>query len=300
MAVQTEIWVRYIMNRLWKDNTFLQFAYNDDQYVLGGAVVHIPQPGSKPVIVKNLSSFPAASVQRTDTDVTYNLDKYTSNPTQIASADLMEITYDKIASVFGDHAGALVETVADDLLIKWATGLANIITTTGASAAATDPNQTGTRKTMTANDVKKLNVLFNKANVPQQDRYLLLESNMYDQLISDLTQTQYRDFSKALDEQNGSIMGKLYSFNVMQRSNVVSATSANAVNPLGTAIGATDNLVSLAWQKDSVARALGERKFFEQKDNPQYYGDLYSALLRMGGRRRYATDAGVYLVVGAA
>jgi hypothetical protein len=53
----------------------------------------------------------------------------------------------------------------------------------------------------------------------------------------------------------------------------------------------------MCWQKDSVARALGEKKFFEKKDDPEYYGDVYSAMIRAGGRRRRADDAGVVAIV---
>jgi hypothetical protein len=299
MAVQTEVWVRYIMNRLFKDNAFIANCFNDDQYVVGGKIVHIPQPGSKPTIVKNRSSFPGVAVQRTDTDITYTLDGYTTDPTQITAADMQEITYDKISSVFGDHAGFLVETVADDLLIKWATGLANIVRTSGAAAAAPVTGQTGNRKVMLANDLKNLAKQMNLQNVPKMDRFVLLESNMLDQLTNDLTQTQYRDFSQYFDATN-NVVGKLYGFSIMERSNVTMSSNADAINPLGAAVQATDNIVSLAWQKNAVARALGERKFFERKDDPLYYGDVYSALLRMGGRRRRSDDNGVFLISAAA
>jgi hypothetical protein len=300
MGVQTEIWVKYIMDRLFKDNAFLANAYNDDQYVVGGRIVHIPQPGSKPTVVKNRSSYPAVTVQRTDTDITYTLDSYTTDPTQITAAEMAEITYDKIGSVFGDHAGFLAETVADDLLIKWATGLANIVRTSGAdSALGLVAGQTGTRKVMLAKDLKNVAKQMNLQNVPKQDRFVLLESNMLDQLTDDLTQTQYRDFSQYFDATN-NIVGKLYGFNIMERSNVTISSSADAINPLGSATLSTDNVVSLAWQKNSVARALGERKFFERKDDPLFYGDVYSALLRMGGRRRRSDDAGIFLISAAA
>jgi hypothetical protein len=299
MAVQTEIWVRYIMNRLWKDNAFLANTFNDDQYVLGGKIVHIPQPGSKPTIVKNRSSFPGTAVLRADTDITYTLDAYTSDPTQITAADMQEITYDKIGSVFGDHAGQLVETVADDMIIKWLTGLAiNVNTSGGASAGGLITGQTGTRKVMLAKDLKSAQKTMNLQNVPKTDRYALIESNMLDQLTDDLTQTQYRDFSRSFNETDG-IVGKLYGFTILDRSAVAVASAAGAINPLGAAVQTDDNVVSFCWQKDAIARALGERKFFERKDDPLYYGDIYSALLRMGGRRRRSDDFGIIKITAA-
>lgn len=38
-------------------------------------------------------------------------------------------------------------------------------------------------------------------------------------------------------------------------------------------------------------------KFFEDEGNPQYYGDIYSALVRMGGRIRREDQKGVVAIV---
>lgn len=298
MAVQAEIWVRYIINRLWKDNQFLKHAFNDDQYVVGGKVVHIPNPGSQPTIVKNRTSFPAAAVQRADQDVTYALDRYTSDPTHIEAADLMEITYDKIASVFGDHAGNLVQTVADDMIIKWLNNVAaaNIIRTTGAAAAAKVTGQDGNRNVLIHDDLRRAGLRMNIENIPQNDRYALLEANMMDELFLSLSNTQYRDFSQYADAKEG-IVGRLYGFNIMSRSTVAIATSALAIEALGASVDATDHVASMCWQKDTVARAIGEKKFFETKDDATYYGDIYSALLRAGGRIRRADGAGLVAII---
>lgn len=300
MAVQKEIWVRYIMSRLWKDNQFLMHAFNDDQYVVGGKIVHIPQPGSKPTIVKNRGTYPAVTVLRNDGDITYVLDRYTSDPTHIEKADMQEITYDKISSVFGDHAGELVQTVADDMIIKWLTGIpsTHVVRTSGANADVKVTGQSGQRKVMVHQDLKKVQTKMNLQNVPKNDRYVLLESNMLDELTNSLSDSQYRDFSQYYDAKNG-VIGRLYGFNILDRSSVAIATSALAIEALDAAVDSTDHVASLAWQKDAVTRAIGEKDFFEDKGNPQYYGDIYSALLRAGGRRRREDDLGVIAIIQA-
>jgi hypothetical protein len=300
MAVQKEIWVKFIIERLWKKNLFLANAFNEDEYVLSGKVVHIPNPGSKPSVIKNRSSYPGTVVRRTDTDITYNLDEYTTDPTHIVDADKYELSYDKIASVFGDHAGILAETIGDDMLIKWLTGGTNKLYTSGASRAAVFAGQTGNRKAFIHDDLRKAQLLFDTQNVSDDDRFALIEANMYDDLVQSLSNTQYRDFSSALDASKG-IVGKLYGFQIMKRSSVaISAVTTDAINPLGATVQTTDNVVSLCWQKDSVTRAIGETKFFENPDRAEYYGDIYSALVRMGGRRRRADDAGVCAIIQAA
>ena len=299
--IQKEIWVDYIIQRYFKDNAFLNKAYNDDKYVLAGKVVHIPTQGAVPTVVKNRTSFPTGIVRRADTDLTYLLDEYSSDSTHIVDADKVQLSYDKITDVFGDHAGVISENAADDMLIKWLTGISagSIINTSGSAAAATLAGQTGTRKVLLHNDLRRAKLAMDLQNIPAQDRYALLESNMADQLFESLSNSQYKDFSQYADAKEG-IIGRLYGFDIMERSKVCVASSANAINPLGASTLGTDNAVSMVWQKSAVARALGTVKFFEDKDRADYQGDIYSALLRAGGRRRRADDSGVIAIVAGA
>ncbi len=139
----------------------------------------------------------------------------------------------------------------------------------------------------------------NKDNVKREDRYALLSSDMYGQLMDDLSVTQQRDFSATADPANG-VVGKLYGWTIMERSFVAAASSDGTIKPYGAAIEAGDHDVAFFWQKDCATRALGEVKFFENPDRAEYYGDVYSALLRFGGRRRRDNSEGVYAVVQAA
>lgn len=306
-AVEVEYWVDYIVQRLRKDNQFLQFMFDEGQYVVNGSVVHIPQPGSRPTVVKNRSSFPASTVRRTDTDITYVLDEYTTDPTHIQDAEKVQLSYDKINDVLGDHMNTLTEVVGDDLLIKILAALPSgfVQTTTGGGASTgLVSGQTGTRKVMLPADLKRAQLLMNLNNVPRMERYALLESNMLDQLTSQLDTNSARDFSRAYDAATG-IVGELYGFKIMERSNVAVAASAYsggnlAVNALGAATGATDDVVSVCWQKNSVAKAMGDVKFFDKTNDPQFYGDVYSSLVRMGARRRRADNFGVVAIKGAA
>ncbi|WP_459926508.1 hypothetical protein [Flavobacterium covae] len=65
----------------------------------------------------------------------------------------------------------------------------------------------------------------------------------------------------------------------------------------GEALGATDNLASLFWHKNSVTKSVGDTKLFQDFDNPLYYGDIHSGLVKMGGRCRREDWKGIALVV---
>ena len=299
MAIQKEIWTNHIQENLFKDNEFLNYAFNADQYVLQGKVVHIPNAGSSPAVVKNRSSLPATVTQRTDIDITYAIDEFTTDPILIPNADTIELAYDKLSSALSDSEAALRQLVAEWMLYNWrAENASSIVRTTGANVNAHTTGATGTRKKFTLADVKAARLALNKQNVMKENRYLLIDSDMYDQLADELNITQYRESSKDLDLPKG-VIGKLFGFYIMERSNVL--VSNNAGTPViqqpGASTAITDNGVALAWQKNTVERALGTVDFFENLGDPTYYGDIYSALVRMGGRKRRNDQKGVVSII---
>lgn len=302
-GLEIEVWANYIIERFWKDNQFLAHAFNDDDKVLAGKIVHIPNPGAVPKVTKNRTQYPMAIVKRADTDVVYLLDEYSTDPTAIHEAEKIELSYDKINSVYGDHAGVISQSVAEDLIIKWLTGIpqASITKTTGANTGELAEGLTGNRKVFTHLDLKKWQRKFNAGNVPLTDRKALLTANMMDELTTSLNDQQFNAFNQFFNAETG-VLGKLYGFDVMMRSSVAYATNVDAaasVIPFGGAAAGADSEAALIWQKDAVARALGEVKFFENLERAEYQADIYSSYLRAGGRRRRSDDLGVGMIIQA-
>jgi hypothetical protein len=299
MAVQKEIWIADIIESLWRNNQFLEFAFNADQYVLAGKVVHIPQAGAAPAVSKNRGTLPATVAKRTDTDITYAIDEFTTDPVLIPNADTVEVSYDKRQSVLAETLSSISQTVADWMLYNWSPSAAvQILRTSGALVAAHMPSATTTRKKFMLADLKAANKLMDKQDVPLTDRYCMMSADMYDQITDEMTATQYRDFSNAYDAAKG-IMGEVYGFKIMKRSYVLcyDNTATPVVKQPGAAGAATDNDAVLCWQKNMVERALGTVDFFDNVGDPTYYGDIYSSLVRMGGRKRRADDKGVVAII---
>jgi hypothetical protein len=301
MAVNIEIWQKYVIEKLRKDNSFIFESTDDSGYVLGGAVVHISQAGNSPVVQKNRSVYPGVAIQRGDTDITYALDSYTTDPTHIPFIDLQTISYDKIDSVLRDHMLTIGETYGDDILIKWATNIATFINTTGGPTALTDApvaGQTGTRKQLNSKDLIKAMVAMNLQNVPKKGRICLMDDNMYGGFYDSLTDTQNNTFNQFADNKTG-LCGRLHGFDIYTRTAAVQFAAGNTVKALGAAIAATDNLASLCWHPSTVCRAIGETKPFQRQNDPLYYGDIYSMIMRMGGRIKRADGKGVVAIVQA-
>ena len=301
-AIQQELWVNYIIGNLFKDNQFMNYCFDESASVLAGSVVHIPQAGAKPTVVKNRSTFPASVVHRSDTDITYVLDVYTTDPTLITNAESHEISYDKIGSVISEHADSLAEAYADDLLFKWAPTVSdNIIFTTGTAAAtALAPSATGTRLAFVKADLKRAQKLMNNQKIPKQDRVALFPTDLLSQLQDDADLLK-RDGVQGgeMNLKDGVIM-RLYGFDIMERSDTTLYDNSNAPKAPTAAGASTDNMAVICWQKNAVAKAMGDKKFYELIGNPQMYGDTYSAEIKLGGRKRRESGHGVIAIVQAA
>ena len=302
MAIQKEIWQDHIEGNLFKNNEFLLASTDAGQFVLQGKVVHIPQAGMVPAISKNRSSLPAIAVQRSDGDITYSLDEYTSDPILIPNAETFELSYNKRESVLAEHEAALRQAIADNILNAWAPAAASaMLRTTGAGVAAHTDSATGDRKKLTVKDLKAAQLLLNKQNVPMEGRYALLSADMFQQLTDELDTTAYRDFSAAYNVKDG-VLGRLYGFNIMMRSAVIRYTNDATPALIGQDVAgaAADNDAVLCWQQDAVERAVGSVKFYERIDDPTYYGSIYSTSVRMGGRRRRGDSKGIVAIIQAA
>lgn len=301
-AIEQELWIDAIISKLFADNTVLQRCRRLDQYVVGGKVLHIPQAGANAGGQKNRTVFPAGVVQRTDTDLTMALDVFTTNPVLLQNAEQAQLSYDKMTDLLQDQIEWLDENVTLEALYAWGgVGGAQIFRTSGADSALNlAPGATGTRKVMSAADVKQAFVMLNKQRVPKKNRVALLESNMMGELMDDPMLKQ-RDVAKEADYKEGTLI-RLYGFDVMERSET--CVFNNAGTPVKKAVGAatavTDNNSSLFYNESSVGIALGEKMFFENKQDPTYYGDIYSALIRAGYVQLRGDGKGVVSLVQAA
>ena len=296
MAVQKEIWQRTIIEGLFADDNFITKAVNDDMYVNEGKKVHIPNAGAPSGVVLDRDSLPATVYKRTDLDVDYTLHELSTNPILIPYADMVELSYNKRNSVIDQDRKELIFKAAEAMLANWLPAAGNRVQTTGQGVPAWTPSATGLRKKITPADVAALQLRMNADNVPQTERYLLLDANMYQQLLDGMTQTQAIGVFQAADIKRG-VMGMLYGFEVMVRSTVYRFAADGTLKAYGAAGAATDLAGGLAWQRDSLSRALGEVKMFDQIDNPLYYGDVYSFLVRVGGAIRRYDKKGVYAIV---
>lgn len=300
-GLQKEIWRPEIIGFLEMDNEFMRYAKDESANVHDGKIVYIPNAGTAANIVKNRQQLPAPITKRTDGLVFYELDEYTSDPILITRADADYLSYDKRQSIISEKMKKMEEDIPTDMLYNWAKNVPTVykLKTTGANTAATAPSATGNRKAFTEADVRAAQTLLNKQSVSKRDRYMLIDSDLLNQLEDSMTQTQKYAFKDAVDVTNG-IIGRLWGFNILERGATLVANGSDAVKTKEAAAATDDNVATLFWQKDMVEKAYGTIELFDENGKAAYYGDLLSCLCNAGGRARRLDNKGVGLLLADA
>lgn len=298
MALNKQVWLNTIVENFFPDNSFAAKSIDDSIFV-ENKTVHIPNAGAPSGVVINRTQKPAQVNQRTDQDLSYDIDELTTNPIYIPEIDKVELSYDKRQSILWNDRMELQKQAHQNLLYRWFVAGKVIETEGEAREAHTSTTATGNRKALTKATILKLMTIFNQDDVPATNRYILLDAVMYADLLKDLTEKELSAFLASADAQKG-ILGNLYGFDIMQRSQVLRLTSGKALLKWSENATATELAAGLAWQEQCVSRAMGETKMFDKMDDPTYYGDIYSFLTRVGGSPRRYDSKGIYAIAEAA
>ncbi len=279
MGLHKEIWLNSVVGNLFPDNTFAIRSANHSAFVTN-KTVHVPNAGAKPGVTKNRDSYPATVQTRSDNELTYDIAEFTTDPFRVPNAESVELSYDKRESIISASRSALVEAIHNSLIRSWVPSGYTVVKTTGESTTA--HIGTGNRKLVTIADILAVKKEFDKNDVPATGRCFLLDAEMYDQLLGALTTHQADAFLATADAKKGTV-GTLYGFDFYMRSSVLRTVAACTSLAAEGSTTVTDSAAGIAWQADCVARAQGESELFEQANDPTYYADVFSMLVRAGG-----------------
>jgi hypothetical protein len=305
MAVQRETWVSDLAENIYPDNSFIMQS-RDDSPFMGASAVNLPQAGAKPATAVNRTTLPATASKRTDTVKTYPLDEITTDPVVLGASEEVQLSYDKRQSLLMDHVDTITTTASSIIAYRWAaTTAGNILRTTGDLRAAYGAGQTGNRRMARYKDFTNAARVMDKQSVPRPGRVALVDADTYNDLLN------IPELVTAMALQAGVItngaIARLAGFDIFMRSEVLSYTNAATpvVKDYDAAAAATDNLGILFWHPAFVRRALGSAtnggiQIFTNEQDPLYYGDVFSALVRVGATHRYTNQRGIIALVEAA
>lgn len=302
MALNISIWQNALVENFYPDNSFASKSVDDSAFVHAHKVI-IPNAGAPSKVQKNRTVKPATVNQRTDHDLEYEIDELTTDPIYIPNIDTVELSYDKRTSIISNDREQLRNSAEENILERWGLGVpqANVLFTTGTTErdAHTSETATGKRKCITKADLLKIMTRMDADNVPKEGRHILLDAYMYADLLENLSESDKWMFQNSADVQRG-IVGKLWGLNVMTRSQVLRVKTDKSLLGWDKDAVAGEMAAALAWHDKSVSRAMGEVKMYDSTNNPLFYGDIYSFLLRTGGSVRRYDKKGVYLLAEAA
>jgi hypothetical protein len=308
MALEIEVWHDTIQEKLLQDNSFLtQVADVSSDNIINGTIVHIPQAGSPSNVVKNRSVFPATVSRRTDGEVLYLIDEFTTDPVHIQDAESKELSYDKRRSVLDQDVANLSDEVAEGMLTNFIVSpvgnnatlpTTSILETSGEAVASGLTGSTGNRKAYSIKDLQTLrNFLIKQKAWTEGQMNVLLTADAAVQMFpadSAITATYMASVSEA--ERRSGVMYKAQGFNIFVRSTVYILAADKTFKAHGSVVSGTDCEGIFAWNKNMVEKAIGQTKAFENIGDPTYYGDIYSFLVRMGGRARRKNFEGLVVM----
>jgi hypothetical protein len=313
MALDKELWLQTIQESLTKSDEFLMIGQDHSAYVTN-TQVHVPQAGANPTIVKNATTFPFAVTDRTDVDLTYNMNKFFAPPIRIGKDETQFISYDKRASVLGAYLRKMKNVLGNNTLYAWAPTLvgSQVVTTGTATAKALAPSATGTRKAPLLEDFFACRSILGMQNLnPADTIYGIVPENMYWELLNDTKITKHLEWGDNPVAPTGKVP-MIAGIKLIRRSTVVVYDNAfsvgvtpaglKTVNDEGTpsSPAATDNQAILVISESYVSKAMGAVEVFANDKVAEHFGDILSTYVVHGAAKLRTNQEGVVALIQTA
>lgn len=261
-----QIFTDILKTKLYPKTDWLSRLGNFDAFQKANTI-NLSEIGADPNVIKDNSTWPLTPAQRTDNGIAIPLATFDTAPTHITNVEEIETSYDKVASAVAQHINALKTAIGKSACYNLApaTSAAGtpLIQTSG--AARGDGN-----KRMTFADILALRTAFNKANLPMEDRVLLLSADHEADLILE-DANRYR----AMMETRKIAGFDIYVCNqtpfYSMVSNVLTKSAASATTGLQS---------SVAFCAGETMRAMGDIKGEPEERWADYRGWIFGAQVR--------------------
>jgi len=305
MAVQQELWLPAIEENLFKGMELIRTVSADDIAFINGSKIHVPNAGAPMGVTRGNSTYPVTASERTDTDTEYSLTNFEIGPARLGWADGLQLSYNKVQSITNDFMGNMNERIKDYILSQWYKYAAGtIVSTTGVSTTLNwlGGSATGALKHILGADVRSAAKILDYQKFPTTDRFLLLDPDMFWQLLGDMAyNTERLEVVAGLS----ATIDTIYGFTVIQLP-YIAAVSANSgtSNPIvpgadgAFSFAAANRPVGLAFHKSAVSHALTAPQMFVNNKAAGWFGDLMEASVYGGGKYRRTNGEGVVAIRG--
>ena len=260
-----EVWVNQLMEKFYPDSSFLKHT-KDFSGMVDNDAINIAEAGLAPEVLINNTTYPIEIVQRIDTPIRIELDKFETKNTLVRRPEVIEYAYDQLESVLMGHRGTLRANTA----LKAAHAFAPAENTTDTPVILSTGDVYNGRKRMTVEDILALKEAFDSADIPLESRFLVLHPSH----VSDLLTVDVKAFKDITDIVNGQPK-KFAGFGILQFSKpAYYATATLEKLAFGAVPGAGDSFCSFAFHGDEVMKADGEVYMYIREDDPEERGTI--------------------------
>lgn len=165
-----QVWTDVLMGKYREDGSILNEFTSFDHLVKFNSI-NMSEVGADPEVVMNAQTYPLTLSQRSDKGVQISLNTFDTKPTLVTNVEELETNYDKAASILKQHSDSIVNKMIKSALYNIApsshSSKTPVLSTTG--QVNSDSN-----KKMTYADILRMRTAFNKLNIPQEGRVMVL------------------------------------------------------------------------------------------------------------------------------
>lgn len=267
MALNKEVWVSQILEGFYPDDSFLKPVL-DFSALVENNKLHIAAAGIDPQVLINNTTYPIKVVGREDTDNEIELHKFESENTIVRRPDAIEYSYDKLESVIRQHRATLRKAVS----VKAAHAFAPAEDTTDTPVLTTTGETVGKRKRLCLDDILTLKERFDDAQIPLEDRYIILQSKHVSDLLREDVNL-FKDITDIRDGQPFRFAGfGFYAFPQMPAYRLTDGKLKKVA--FGEETQETDLFASVAFYAKEVMKADGEIYMYYTEDDPKERGTI--------------------------
>ncbi|NDV97452.1 hypothetical protein D0T84_21520 [Dysgonomonas sp. 521] len=263
-GLRKEVWVKQLMEKFYPVSSFLNYV-KDFSPLVDNDAINLAEAGIDPKVLVNNTTYPIAVVKRDDKPIRIELDLFETENTLVRRPDAIEYAYDQLESVLMGHRNVLKATTGAKAAHAYApdedTDETPVIQTTGDAYKG--------RKRLTIEDILLLKERFDNANVPLEERYMVLHpSHLTDLILFDI-----KAFKSITDFVNGE-PNRLAGFGMLQFSQMAYYDGDLKKKAFGSAIMDGDAFCSLAFQRGEVMKADGQVHMYATIDDPKERGAI--------------------------
>jgi len=218
--------------------------------------IHVPLETFTPQVLLNNTTYPLTIEEHADGSKTINLDKLQTLPTRISEDAALGASYNKIDSASAGHIKQMNRTKYKKAI--HAIAPASNTTKTPVIILPADYTPDDVYKAIVA-----LKSAFDKMEVPEDGRRLVLASDMYNKLLED----RERFGNLLVDHQTGKVNRTIAGFDVYTYVSNPYYSEAGVKAAWGATPGATDHQATVAFFVDNIGKKTGILKRYYDEPN---------------------------------